>query len=191
MKHIVPDEVIDLYGIIATSKILTARTEATYAQLPAVAEIIEKARSSRGQKRYSLSDFDVENAGDEDAIQDWLYEGFLGPDDLGGIKKPPAEIIEIPPELIRERVCGQLRAAYWSAWFAFRGHAENAERLERLVSKLKKNAHPLVQIFAALFKAALQDAQEKMQQLGAEMEALRDQARSADCPPLDSLQPRR
>lgn len=180
MKETIPNELVALYGTIAISRIATVRTNATLTAMPEVQEALNKvSKDTNTPKKISLSDFDVENGGMDQEYEDFMTAGFetLIPAP-GGMKPRPFPIPRLPEGV---RICGKILRGLRIAEDEREVQREAAEKLQALVNALSKSSHPLVLLFAALFKAALQEVQDRLQELNDLITALRRSAAANDC----------
>jgi len=175
-----PEEVISLYGTMTVSSIAAGHTKATYAAMPKIQEALKERGPAKATAKAGLTNpFDVEISGNEDDINDWLYEGFLpmipGP---GDIIRKPFPPITIPPEI---KWCAQIMRSLRAAQAELEIQRENQERAERLVAALDGNAHPIVVLFWALFKAGLEKINERVAEATADVIFFSELARRNDC----------
>lgn len=175
MSQQFPDEIIDLYGTMAVSRIATARTKAVYATMPKFADAL-KTRPPAQSKQISIDDLDVENGGMDDEFEDFMREGFEGLIPGGPTGKPFPPIPLPPPD-----PCGQIRRALATANEELATQLEQQARLQALVDALGKSAHPLIVIFAALFKLALEEVSQRVQDLIAEVALWTTLGNQNDC----------
>ncbi|MEX1364027.1 MAG: hypothetical protein AB1Z98_12930 [Nannocystaceae bacterium] len=184
MKNAIPDEIITLYGTVAISRIATATTKAHLAKMPEVQKTLSKIKNEDIEeymkKANPLDDFDVENGGIDEEFEDFMRKGFemLIPD-FGSLRPAiPLPIPPLPPHVI---LCARILSALARSRSERRIQAQSAERLQALVDGLSRNPHPLIVLLAALFKAALQEVQDRLAELDALIAGLRLSAVMNDC----------
>jgi len=179
MKYPIPEEVIELYGIMAVSKIARKKTKLRQNKLPKVLEALKKRSGDSGKAAKTLANFDVETGGMSDEFEDFMREGFLCliPDeDCPDPAKWPGPDFT-PPDL----TCAQIRIAADDLLEEHSIHLQAAQRLRVLVDALDKNAHPIIIILAALFKAALEDAEARMAEIAQDFADLVQSAEVNGC----------
>lgn len=174
MNKYFPDEALQAFGAMALSRQASVQLKASLERVPELKKIADQ---SGGAQKSSLNPFDVEIAGDEDEIQDWLYEGFLTPDQIGDIKKPVFPIPDLPPRDPCEGIRDALRAAIMTVWL----QNQTVANLQTLVDAFDKNAHPIVVVFKALFAAGLEQAEAELAAAQETLRNLQAAARESGC----------
>ena len=180
MKNTIPSELVTLYGTIAISRIATVQTNNMLKAMPDVGEVLKKVKDAKNTPQTkSINDLDVENGGMGQEFEDFMTAGFetLVPG-AGDFKQKPFPIFDIPDSV---RICGRILRGLNQAREEREIQQDAAEKLEALVSALEKNAHPLVVLFAALFKAALQEVQNRLQELDDLIAGLLRSGAANDC----------
>jgi hypothetical protein len=188
MKHVIPDEIISLYGILAVSRLSAKNAEEALSKLPDVVEVLEKTDTTKSVKaRISISDLDVENSGYEDELQDWLYKDFENLIPKWPPKTKPVPPIADIPTIPNDTLCDRIRGRLFATILEIRTQTELAEGLETLIEGFGKNAHPLVQIFAALFKVGLAEVRDRIATLEIRQSRLQLQSDILGCDPINEF----
>ncbi|MBD3663246.1 hypothetical protein [Sulfitobacter aestuariivivens] len=174
---VIPLEIVTLFGTVAVSRIAAMKTKAVLDQMPDVRKALDQLPKERGQTK-SLGRFDVENGGMEDEFEEFMTHGFetLIPD----FRNPPTKfpVPEIPENVL---LCARVLRALRDAVEEQRIQREAVEDLQSLVDGLGSSAHPLIQIFVALFKAGLSEAQARLDELNDLIAGLIRTANNNDC----------
>ncbi|MEO9875756.1 MAG: hypothetical protein ABJM26_22795 [Anderseniella sp.] len=180
MKNPIPEEIIALYGTIAVSRIARKKTKMTLEKLPKVQKILKKSSQTKTKMAKSIADFDVESGGMSDEFEDFMREGFLclipdedcpDPDKWRGPDLPPGAFI-----------CAEIRIHAENLLEEFAIQSQVEQQLEMLVAALDTNSHPLIQLFAVIFKTSLEQTQERLEEIGREFASLVQAAEDNDCP---------
>ncbi|NOR64265.1 MAG: hypothetical protein GQ535_17485 [Rhodobacteraceae bacterium] len=96
-------------------------------------------------------------------FEDFMTDGFESVvPGFGGWTVKPFPVPIIPDSVLR---CVKILRALNTAREDRKLQQEAADKLEQLVNALGENAHPLIILFAALFKYGLQEVQDRVQEL--------------------------
>ncbi len=164
MKEVIPKELVTLYGTMAISRIATVQTNAKLDAMPDVLEMLKKVSNDKTPiKKISINDLDVENGGMDDEFDDFMRAGFeqLIPG-FGRLRPRPFPVPTLPPGVI---LCGKILRGLSQVRDERAVQQQAADDLSKIIDAFSKTAHPLIILFAALFKAALKEVQERLEEL--------------------------
>ncbi len=181
MEKFFNEDLLATYGLMTmANNAVRTRQRMRDARPDLAAKVRENAKTAGARSLIDIDDLLPETSGDEDEVQEWLYELFLDPDriHLPGGKLPGHDVPDLPRPIID---CDDLEEDYRAAMATLIALRRSVRGLRQTVEDMGKVANPVVQVFAALFKAALEEQQKELRAANREVQSIRDLADRSGC----------